>query len=142
MPSHFPLRYKEFLALLVQARKDAGMTQETLARLFSYYSQSDVSRIELGKRHLDVVETLAWLEALGVSPADFMRSLAERLESQRLGLGPNPGKAARKERATVVYRDGDNTWAGRGRKPLWVRAVEAKGLSIEQFRVPPRKKAK
>lgn len=139
MPSHFPSRYSEFLALLVDARKQAGITQEALAKRFPYYSQSDVSRIELGKRHLDVVETLAWLHALGVPPGAFMETLAERLESKRLGNGPNPGTFARRSRLPAVYRRGDDTWSGRGRKPLWVHAIEAQGISLEQFRVPAKK---
>lgn len=35
----------------------------------------------------------------------------------------------------VKYRNGEATWTGRGKKPLWVREVEESGASIEDFRV-------
>ena len=145
MPSLFPQRYRDFLALLVKARVDVGVTQIELARRFAGYTQSDISRVERGDRRLDFAETILWLQALGVSPSEFAGALAEHFEAQLLTQGrarKQPTSTRQAADASVVYRDGDRTWSGRGRKPLWIRAAEAQGLSLDQFKVPSRKKAK
>jgi transcriptional regulator with XRE-family HTH domain len=47
--------YKRFRARLVQARKEAGLTQVEVARRLGR-SNSFVSKCELGERRVDVVE--------------------------------------------------------------------------------------
>lgn len=42
------------------------------------------------------------------------------------GLG---GKVAPK------YRNGEQEWTGRGKKPIWVRDIEASGGNIEAYRI-------
>lgn len=142
MPSLFPQRYSEFLRRLVKVRTDSGITQTELAKRFADYTQSDVSRVERGDRRLDFVEAVLWLQALGASPGEFAESLAVHFEAERVAHGKSR-RGARPTGATskteVRYRDGDRTWSGRGRKPLWIRAAEAQGLSIEQFKLPGKK---
>jgi transcriptional regulator with XRE-family HTH domain len=145
MPSLFPERYREFLARLTRARTDAGVTQIELAKRFAGYTQSDISRVERGDRRLDFVETVLWLQALGLSPSEFAQSLADHFEAQLLSQGRGRKRSTSTNQSSdpsVAYRDGDRTWSGRGRKPLWIRAAEAQGLSLEQFKVVPRRKAK
>jgi transcriptional regulator with XRE-family HTH domain len=64
-----------FCALMVGARKAAGLTQHALARLLKK-PQSFVAKYEGGERRLDVVEFVGIARALGVDPlkllADFM----------------------------------------------------------------------
>ena len=36
---------------------------------------------------------------------------------------------------THRYRDGDRSWAGRGKTPAWLLQLEGEGKSREQFRV-------
>lgn len=55
------------IALLVNARQDAGLTQRDLAQLLKR-PRSFVSRIESGERRLDVVEFVAVAAALKIDP--------------------------------------------------------------------------
>jgi DNA-binding protein H-NS len=41
----------------------------------------------------------------------------------------------RRGTVAVKYRDGENTWTGRGRMPRWLTAHEAAGRSKEEFLV-------
>lgn len=38
-----------------------------------------------------------------------------------------------KSKMPPKYRDGDNTWTGRGLKPRWLQAALAKGGKVEDF---------
>jgi transcriptional regulator with XRE-family HTH domain len=64
-----------FCALMVGARKAAGLTQHALARVLKK-PQSFVAKYEGGERRLDVVEFVAIASALGTDPlkllADFV----------------------------------------------------------------------
>jgi transcriptional regulator with XRE-family HTH domain len=63
---------KRFRHLLVNARKQARLTQADLAsRLFR--PQSFVSKYERGERRLDVVEFGQVAKALGIDPVRFLR---------------------------------------------------------------------
>jgi transcriptional regulator with XRE-family HTH domain len=53
--------YRLFLELLIKARKDAGVTQEQLAKRLNR-PQSFVSKCENGERRLDVIELLQFLQ--------------------------------------------------------------------------------
>jgi transcriptional regulator with XRE-family HTH domain len=63
------------IELLVQARKDAGITQVELGRRLGR-RQTFVSKFELGERRLDVAEFVAVSRAIGADPYTIMR-LAE-----------------------------------------------------------------
>ena len=64
--------YESFRALLVEARKKAGLSQAQLAVKLSR-PQSIVSKFERGERRLDVVEFKAVAEALNVDALRFLR---------------------------------------------------------------------
>lgn len=55
------------IELLVQARKDAGITQVLLGKRLGQ-RQTFVSKFELGERRLDVAEFVAVSRAIGVDP--------------------------------------------------------------------------
>jgi DNA-binding protein H-NS len=38
-------------------------------------------------------------------------------------------------KASVKYRDGTNTWAGRGKRPRWLQEKLAEGAKLEDFLV-------
>jgi transcriptional regulator with XRE-family HTH domain len=65
------------IALLVNVRQEAGLTQRDLAHLLKR-PRSFVSRIESGERRLDVVEFVALATALKIDPVElfsrFVRS--------------------------------------------------------------------
>ena len=60
-------RHKALVALLVEAREKAGMTQTDLASKLGEY-QSFVARLESGQRRVDVVELIELAEILGFDP--------------------------------------------------------------------------
>jgi transcriptional regulator with XRE-family HTH domain len=57
-------RHKALIALLIERRQAAGMTQTQLADRLGEY-QSFVARLESGQRRVDVVEFLELAEVLG-----------------------------------------------------------------------------
>ena len=69
-PTHIKL-----LQLLIENRKNAGLTQAQLAESLGW-PQSDVSKIETGDRRLDVVEFVNLCDGLGVDPCDVLKRLS------------------------------------------------------------------
>lgn len=61
--------------------------------------------------------------------------------SARKKKGPSPvaekpaKKRAKVGKVAIKYRDGENTWTGRGNKPRWLTARLAEGKKIEDFAV-------
>jgi ribosome-binding protein aMBF1 (putative translation factor) len=72
MASFYPDLYHTALALLVEAREKAGLTQETLAAWFGQ-SEAFVSSYEEGTRLLDPSEYIALARAIGVDPYELRR---------------------------------------------------------------------
>lgn len=61
------------IELLVQARKDAGVTQFELDKRISQ-RQTFVSKFELGERRLDAAEFLTVCRAIGADPHEVLRA--------------------------------------------------------------------
>jgi transcriptional regulator with XRE-family HTH domain len=72
--SPFSKQYELFLKSLRKARKNAGVTQERLAKLLGE-TQSFVSKVERGERRLDVIELRAFCRALNVPFPAFVSRL-------------------------------------------------------------------
>lgn len=68
--------YRLFLELLIKARKDAGVTQEQLAKRLNR-PQSFVSKCENGERRVDVIELLQILQSIGVEPIGFIKRIVK-----------------------------------------------------------------
>ena len=66
--------YDYFRLLLIEARKDAGLSQVDLAERLDK-PQSFVSKFERGERRLDVVEFRQVADAIGIEPLRFLRRL-------------------------------------------------------------------
>lgn len=66
------------LGLLIQARKDAGLTQQELANRLEEH-QSFVSKYESGERRLDVIEFLQIAQCIGADPCDIIRELLKHV---------------------------------------------------------------
>ena len=64
------------VAALLKARKDAGLSQATLAERLRCH-QSFVARIESGQRRIDVPELVILCRALRVDPVDVLGVVAE-----------------------------------------------------------------
>lgn len=78
--SVFTASYGEFLKALREARTQMGVRQIDLAARIGK-PQSFVSKVEKGERRLDVVELIAILRALEISPAEFVARLDGRMPS-------------------------------------------------------------
>lgn len=65
--------YQRIIELLVQARKDAGVTQAELGKRIGQ-RQTFVSKFELGERRLDVAEFIAVSRAIGADPNGIIRA--------------------------------------------------------------------
>ena len=72
--SAFSRKHAQFRTILVQARRDAGLTQVALAKKLGR-PQSFVSKFERGERRLDVAEFLDVARALGIDPARTIADL-------------------------------------------------------------------
>lgn len=68
-------RHKALIALLIEKREAAGLTQTELAAKLGEY-QSFVARLESGQRRVDVVEFLELAELLNFDPASAIRQIA------------------------------------------------------------------
>jgi DNA-binding XRE family transcriptional regulator len=71
---------QHLIALLRQARLDAGLQQQDLAKLLGT-SQSVISKIETGDRQLDILELRQVCRALGLSLEEFVRQLEQELQA-------------------------------------------------------------
>jgi len=76
--SAFSPAYQSAIALLVQLRKEHGVSQEELARRLGK-KQPFVSLVERGGRRLDVVEYYAFAKAIGADPEAVFIQLARRM---------------------------------------------------------------
>ena len=80
--------YERFLTLLIEARKNAGLTQQQLADLLKR-PQSYVSKYERGERRLDVIEFLSITKILNVDPVSILQKLltaSRRPNTQKGGV--------------------------------------------------------
>ena len=73
--------YSVFAALLVDARKGAGMRQIELAQKLNK-PQSFVSKFECGERRLDVIEFLVIMDALGADPVAILAQASKALRKK------------------------------------------------------------
>ncbi len=69
-------RYQRFRALLIERRREANLTQATVAERLSK-PQSYVAKYERGERRLDVVEFMEVAEAIGFDAVEFLKMLDE-----------------------------------------------------------------
>lgn len=69
------------IELLVQARKDAGLTQAELGKRHGQ-RQAFVSKFELGEWRLDVAEFIAVGEAIGIDSLELIRGTRNGLRQR------------------------------------------------------------
>lgn len=69
--------YQSVLAMLVQARNDAGLSQAALARRLDKPA-SFVGKYELGERRLDIIELVVILKVLQVDAENWLGSLIQQ----------------------------------------------------------------
>lgn len=67
-------RHEALRCFLIEKRKRAGLTQAEVAKKLKRY-QSFVATVETGQRKIDVVELLAFAEAIGFDPREAIKRL-------------------------------------------------------------------
>lgn len=98
----------------------------TLAALIAQRDdlQRQIDALEAESRAALIAQAHAALAALGVVAADLVPARVSR--KARRAHAPAP----------VRYRDGaGNTWAGRGKQPVWLRDRLAAGATLGDFLV-------
>jgi transcriptional regulator with XRE-family HTH domain len=70
------VRYRQMLAMLISARRNAGLNQAEVARRLGK-PQQFVSRYELGERRLDVFEFIDVAATLGLDGIAEIKKLVE-----------------------------------------------------------------
>jgi transcriptional regulator with XRE-family HTH domain len=78
--------YQKFLLLLRSAREAAELTQDEVAARLGQ-TQSFVSKYERGERRLDIVETHAICDAIGVSFPEFVAEFIKVTTPQHKSKG-------------------------------------------------------
>ena len=72
--------YAELIRILVETRKELGLTQQDVADRLEK-PQSYVAKVERGERRLDVVEFIALARAFGVEPSALFDRLVKALDA-------------------------------------------------------------
>lgn len=67
-------RHEALRLFLIEKRKKAGLTQTEVASKLKRY-QSLVASVETGQRKLDVVQLIAFAEAIGFDPRDAIKRM-------------------------------------------------------------------
>lgn len=78
----FDREYRAIIAALQRHRKAAGITQWDLARALGT-DQSQISKLERSERRLDIIDYLRICRAIGLDPAEPLRSADERTPAIR-----------------------------------------------------------
>ena len=80
MKSIFSPEYDAFRQCMIAARKNANLTQATLAKAIKK-PQSFVAKYENGERRLDVIEFLLVSRVIGVDPCEILRQVEQACRS-------------------------------------------------------------
>ena len=88
MKVHVDHRYLEFITQLRTARKRLKVSQKTLATRLGK-PQSYISKVEVGERRLDLIETLIICEALGITLDKILPVGSQHLLVQKIVKASN-----------------------------------------------------
>ena len=77
--SIYSVNQEALLKVMGRIRVDSGLTQSELAQKMNL-SQSTVSDLLRGQRRMDVIEWIAFCEACGVTPTQFLEELTFLLD--------------------------------------------------------------
>ena len=78
MKSVFSDEYETFRSYMIAARKEAQLTQESVAKSLNK-PQSFVAKYENGERRLDVIEFLLVAHVMGVDPCDIIKKISQKI---------------------------------------------------------------
>ena len=72
--------YKALLRVLIEARREAGISQRVLAQRLGKCG-SHVARIEAGQRRVDALELYHMAKALGRTPTELFACITESVDA-------------------------------------------------------------
>jgi transcriptional regulator with XRE-family HTH domain len=103
---------KKVGTLIKQARTDAGLTQEQLARKVRGCSASDISRAERGEKELTQEQLKQIAKATGVTQKSLLEA-ARGTSAKKTGTGATAGKTSMKvsaaeKKLVELYRAADS----------------------------------
>lgn len=78
--SRYAPHYRELLALLVEQRNEAGVTQVLLCQRMGT-SQSMLSKLERGVVRMDLSDLLDYLDGIGANPSVFIATFVDRTKA-------------------------------------------------------------
>ena len=78
MKSIFTHEHEIFCQCMVTARKEAQLTQDSLAKSLNK-PQSFVAKYENGERRLDVIEFLLVSRVIGIDPCEIFRKVEQQI---------------------------------------------------------------
>ena len=78
MKSIFTHEYEIFRQCMIAARKEAQLTQDSLAKSLNK-PQSFVAKYENGERRLDVIEFLLVSRVIGIDPCEIFRKVEQQI---------------------------------------------------------------
>jgi DNA-binding protein H-NS len=83
-----------------------------------------------------IARVRAAIERYGITPDQLFGKAKKSGTVRAAPKRPPARKSAGKGRPVAIkYRDGDNTWTGRGNKPRWLAARLAEGKQLAEFAV-------
>lgn len=85
--------------------------------------QKKANELQQQKKSAIIEEVKAKIKAYGLTAKELGLGAVEKHEDKR------------SQPVAIKYRDGDNTWTGRGRKPKWLEEKLASGSKLEDFLV-------
>ncbi|MDX0462688.1 helix-turn-helix domain-containing protein [Sinorhizobium medicae] len=74
--------HEALVALLIEKRKIAGLTQDDLAKAVGEH-QSFIARLESGQRRIDVIEYVTLAQVIGFDPTEALKQLISEVEQER-----------------------------------------------------------
>jgi len=129
---------------------EANLCQSRLARpqeieLAKSYSQlqAQIQKLQaeaeaIKAKELDgvIARIRTAIEHYGITP-DQLFGKAKKASTGRTAAKKAPARksAAKGKPVAIKYRDGDNTWTGRGNKPRWLVARLEEGKQLADFAV-------
>ena len=84
MKSIFTHDYDIFRRCMIAARKEAQLTQDSLAKSLNK-PQSFVAKYENGERRLDVIEFLLVSRAIGIEPCNIINKIEQQISQPSSG---------------------------------------------------------
>lgn len=90
----------------------------------------------LGKEKKGVVARIKdAIQHYGIEVHELFSGARKAMSAGKPAQPAKRGRKAGGEPAVVKFRDGENTWAGRGKRPRWLQEKLAAGAKLEDFLV-------